>query len=67
MNTDGKKYKIEIPSIGEDIFRNQFGDMGNSRKHSKQKNKPSLLSEIYKDRNICSHNQQQQRKKYLSF
>ena len=35
MNTDGKKYKIEIPSIGEDIFRNQFGDMGNSRKHSK--------------------------------
>ena len=35
MNTDGKKYKIEIPSIGEDIFRNQFGDMGNSRKHNK--------------------------------
>ena len=41
INTDGKKYDNGIPMTGETIFKNQFGDIGNSRKHSKKKNIPS--------------------------
>lgn len=43
MHTDGKKYVIGIPKIGEAMLRNQLGDIGNNRKESKKKNKPSSL------------------------
>ena len=44
IKTDTKNKCIGIFSIGDAMFRNQLGDIGNSRRNSRKKNKLSMLS-----------------------
>ena len=48
INTDGKNKCIGTFKIGEAMFRNQFGDIGNSRKNKRKKNKLSIFSSTWK-------------------
>ena len=44
INTDKKNKWIGMLSIGEAMFRNQLGDIGNSLRNNRKKNKLSILS-----------------------
>ena len=48
MKTEMKKGKMGTPTIGDAIFRNQFGVTGNSLSDSKKKIILLLLSSNYK-------------------
>lgn len=41
MNTEKKNICTGILSMGEDMFKNQFGDIGKNRKNRRKKNKLS--------------------------
>ena len=47
-STDKKNKCIGTLSIGDDMFKNQFGVIGKRRRNNKKKNKLSIFSSIYK-------------------
>ena len=44
ISTDGKNKCTGTFSMGDAMLRNQFGDIGNSRKNNRKKNKLSIFS-----------------------
>lgn len=47
MKMEQKKKVMGMLTIGADMFRNQFGDMGKNLRKSRKKNKQSLLSSTW--------------------
>ena len=48
IKTERKNKCIGTLSIGDDMFRNQFGVIGNRRRNNKKKNRLSIFSSIWK-------------------